>query len=64
MQLYIQIPSLPDVVPVEKKMVPPAVFVAEPEMVQFEMLLFVASPIKRMVEVFAVAQAVVFEMVR
>jgi hypothetical protein len=61
-QLEMVLPSLPlpvVAVPVEKNIVPEVANVLEPEMVQLVMVLLLASLIKRMVEVFAVAETVV-----
>src|SRR5712692_3482559 len=62
--LLIMLLSLPVVVPVLKKIVPLVVNVSDPEIVQFWIVLLVASAIKRIVLVPAVAEAVVFEIIR
>ncbi len=62
-QLEMVLPSFPVVVPVEKKMVPKVVKLLEPDIVQLVMVLLLASAINLMVEVPAVADAVVLEMV-
>src|SRR5690242_3314726 len=47
--LSIRLPSLPDELPVEKKIVPTVVPIPEPLIVQFWIVLFFASLMKRMV---------------
>ena len=62
-QLEMVLPSLPVVVPVEKNIVPEVAKLLEPDIVQLVMVLLLASLIKRMVVVPAVADTVVFDMV-
>ena len=61
-QLEMVLPSLPVVVPVEKNTVPEVAKLLEPDRVQLVMVLLLASFIKRIVEVPAVAETVVLIM--
>src|SRR4051794_1089438 len=56
-------PSLPVVVPVEKKTVPRVMLVVDPWIVQFRTVLFVASAMKRIVEVLVKALVLALEIV-
>ena len=62
-QLEMVLLSFPVVVPVEKNIVPVVAKVLEPDSVQLVMVLLLASLIKHMVEVPAVADAVVLDIV-